>query len=158
MTAAAFPLAAVSKEPVIIEMKGTARGERVWYTPLGIHVPIGETLRFVNRDAGNVHTVTAFHPEYMNLPRRIPDSAEVFNSDYLQPDAHWDLTLTTPGIYDYFCIPHLRAGMVGRIVVGSPQQWVASSKRYSAQGIPQVAIDALPSVETILANQSVRME
>ena len=30
------------------------------------------------------------------------------------------LRFTVTGVYDYFCIPHEEAGMVGRIIVGSP--------------------------------------
>jgi len=41
-------------------------------------------------------------------------------SDVLQPGEHFDLTLSVPGVYDYFCAPHEQAGMVGRLVVGAP--------------------------------------
>jgi hypothetical protein len=44
-------------------------------------------------------------------------AAESWNSDYLLPDQSFELTLTVPGIYDYYCIPHEHAGMVGRLVV-----------------------------------------
>jgi len=37
----------------------------------------------------------------------------------LQPGEHFDLTLSVPGVYDYFCAPHEQAGMVGRLVVGA---------------------------------------
>jgi len=29
-------------------------------------------------------------------------------------------TFTIPGVYDYLCMPHEAAGMVGRIIVGEP--------------------------------------
>ena len=36
------------------------------------------------------------------------------------PGESFEVELTEPGVYDYFCIPHEHAGMVGRIVVGGP--------------------------------------
>ena len=30
------------------------------------------------------------------------------------------MTFTVEGVYDYYCVPHEHAGMVGRIVVGTP--------------------------------------
>jgi hypothetical protein len=38
----------------------------------------------------------------------------------LQPGQHFEVTLTVPGVYDYFCAPHEEAGMVGRLIVGQP--------------------------------------
>ncbi|SPH18792.1 hypothetical protein DEA8626_02337 [Defluviimonas aquaemixtae] len=34
----------------IIEMRGTSRGERIWFSPRGLAVAPGTTIRFVNRD------------------------------------------------------------------------------------------------------------
>ena len=28
--------------------------------------------------------------------------------------------MNVPGVYDYFCMPHEEAGMVGRLIVGQP--------------------------------------
>ena len=36
------------------------------------------------------------------------------------PGESFAVELTEPGVYDYYCIPHEHAGMVGRIVVGGP--------------------------------------
>ena len=42
-------------------------------------------------------------------------------SGYLvEPGDRFEVTLTVPGVYDYFCTPHEAAGMVGRIIVGQP--------------------------------------
>lgn len=159
LTALALPTNVLaSSNPVIIEMKGTARGARVWYTPVGLQVNPGTVIRFVNRDAGNVHTATAIHPDQQQLPQRIPNKAAPFNSGYLQPDAFWDMTLDVPGVYDYFCIPHLRAGMVGRILVGEPKDWEISADDYLNDGIPERALDALPSIGDILADGAINLE
>src|SRR5205085_2886326 len=52
---------------------------------------------------------------------RIPTSAQPWASDYLvDPGDRFEVVLTVPGVYDYFCTPHEMAGMVGRIIVGQP--------------------------------------
>ena len=35
------------------------------------------------------------------------------------PGEAFEVMLTEPGVYDYYCVPHEHAGMVGRIVVGA---------------------------------------
>ena len=69
---------------------------------------------------GNSHTVTSYHPEMFERPLRIPAGAKPWNSDYLLPDESFSMTFTEDGVYDYYCVPHEHAGMVGRIVVGTP--------------------------------------
>ena len=46
----------------------------------------GQTVRWTNRDRGNSHTVTAYHPENFERPLRIPAGARPWNSDYLLPE------------------------------------------------------------------------
>ena len=36
----------------VIEMRGTARGDRIWFAPVGLAVAPGTTLRFCRRCAG----------------------------------------------------------------------------------------------------------
>ena len=74
------------------------------------------------------------------------------------------MTLTVPGVYDYFCAPHEVAGMVGRIVVGQPsgpgtlafdyfrgrpgtEAWIP---------VPPAAQKAFPSVSAIMRERVVR--
>ena len=73
------------------------------------------------------------------------------------------MTLTVEGVYDYFCIPHERAGMVGRIVVGEATGPGAEPLDYF-KGMPQAAnwlavpIPAqktFPSVKSILSEKVV---
>ncbi|MGO4839157.1 plastocyanin/azurin family copper-binding protein, partial [Rhizobiaceae sp. 2RAB30] len=66
------------------------------------------------------------------------------------------VTLTEKGVYDYYCIPHEHAGMVGRIVVGEPVpgNWMGSS---DADGdVPEAALRAFPAVEDIMRQEIVR--
>src|SRR3546814_16539735 len=103
-----------------ITVGGRGDGVVGWFDPSGIRIRAGQTLRWVNRDTGNAHTATAYHPANFDRPRRVPPGADGWDSDYLLPGEGFALTLTVPGVYHYYCIPHEHAGMVGRILVGAP--------------------------------------
>jgi plastocyanin len=123
-------------------MKGSADGSSVWFDPWGIKVAPGTTLRWRNADRGNSHTTTAFHPQNSEHQLRIPAGSKPWSSDYLLPDETFVVMLTVPGVYDYFCIPHEMAGMVGRIVVSDPK----AATPVAASGMP----DKFPAVADIL--------
>jgi plastocyanin len=130
-----------------VVMRGDARGSIVWFEPKGLLVSPGTTVTWRNDDPSNSHTTTAFHPANRDHPLRIPADAEPWNSDYLLPGETFAVTLTVPGIYDYFCIPHEMAGMVGRIVVMTPG---ADPPR-----LPYVTDDRFPPVAEIVRRGSV---
>ncbi|WP_417602814.1 cupredoxin domain-containing protein [Primorskyibacter flagellatus] len=134
----------------VIEMRGTARGERVWFRPHGLAVAAGTTIRFINHDPGNSHTATAYHPDNFDRTRRIPKAAQPWNSDFLLPDESFEVTLTVPGVYDYYCIPHEMAAMVGRIVVGDPGDAGWEGPSTDTEDVSLEVFDALPMVEDIL--------
>lgn len=134
----------------VIEMRGTSRGERVWFRPNGLAVAPGTVIRFVNRDPGNGHTATAYHPDNFERARRIPRAAAPWDSDFLLPDESFEVTLNAPGVYDYYCLPHEMAGMVGRIVVGSPDDPGWEGPASMTDDLPDAAASAFPSVEDIL--------
>lgn len=144
---------ASAADVVEIVMSGTANGAQVWFRPRGVLIQPGQIVRWVNRDAGNVHTSTAYHPDN-GKPLRIPQGAKAWNSDYIMPDGSFDVTFTVPGVYDYFCVPHEQAGMVGRIIVG--QVDAALSPYGGSDGsLPAQALEHLPSVSDILAHGQV---
>lgn len=151
--------AIVRTAPVeVIEMRGTARGERVWFRPHGLAVAAGTTIRFVNRDPGNSHTATAYHPDNLDRARRIPKAARAWDSDFLLPDDSFEVTLTVPGVYDYYCIPHEMAGMAGRIVVGglSDAGWEGPSQ--DTDDVAAEVLKTLPTVEDILDRGQIEQE
>lgn len=135
----------------VIEMRGTARGERIWFAPRGLAIAPGTTLRFINRDPGNSHTATTYHPEIYERARRIPAAATPWDSDFLLPGDSFEHSLSAPGVYDYYCIPHEMAAMVGRIVVGRPGDPGWEGPSADREDLTQEVIAALPSVEDILA-------
>ena len=102
-----------------ITMMSDPLGTTVWFDPIGILVAPGTTVRWMVH--ANVHTTAAYHPRNDHHSLRIPEKAEPWDSHFLvNPGDHFSITLTVPGVYDYFCAPHEAAGMVGRIVVGKP--------------------------------------
>ena len=147
------PSLAIAAEPIEIAMQGDNGGAHVWFDPVGVHIQPGQTVRWTNRDPGNAHTTTAYHPTLFDRSRRIPETATPWDSDYLLPDQSFSLTFTEEGVYDYYCLPHEHAGMVGRIVVGSPP---AMEPDYPADADltppPDVALANLPAVADILAH------
>jgi plastocyanin len=136
---------ALGADAVEIEMAGTSNGSRVWFNPVGILVAPGTTIRWTNKDRGNAHTATSFKD-------RIPEGAEPWDSKFLLPDKTFELTLEVPGVYDYYCIPHLHAGMVGRILVGNASTAFAD---YDPGTLKQNVLDRLPAIADIVAAGSV---
>ncbi|HYD67267.1 plastocyanin/azurin family copper-binding protein [Azospirillum sp.] len=143
---------AQAKGVVEIRMRGNADGSKVWFDPVGVLVEPGQTIRWTNVDPGNSHTSTAYHPANDGRPLRIPKGVPSWHSDYLLPDQTFELRLTVAGVYDYFCLPHEEAGMVGRIVVGHPQGGP------SVATLPEPARRLLPSMEEILRRKVVRID
>ena len=135
----------------VIEMRGTARGERVWFAPNGLAVAPGTTVRFINRDKGNSHTATAYHPGNFDRLRRIPAAAAPWDTGFLLPDETADVMLEAPGVYDYYCIPHEMAAMVGRIVVGRPGDPGWEDPAPDSGDLDPEVFARLPAVDEIIA-------
>jgi plastocyanin len=146
----------------VIEMRSDALGSRVWFDPIGLFVDPGTTVRWIVRE--NVHTATAYHPRNDHHSLRIPERAVPWDSGFLvRPGAHFDVKLTVPGVYDYYCAPHEAAGMVGRIVVGKPlgpggepfDYWVGKPGTRDWRRVPDAARSAFPTVRRIIAERRV---
>ena len=153
---AAFGTPFMTRPRSEIEMRGSSRGARIWFDPIGLAVAPGATLQFTNRDPGNSHTATTYHPGVFGRERRIPVAAEPWDSEFLMPGESFEITLSAPGVYDYYCVPHEMAGMVGRIVVGTMNDsgWEGPSE--NRNDISTKVLAALPTVDSILAKGRVR--
>jgi len=147
-----------------IAMQSDQAGTRVWFDPVGILVAPGTTMRWVVKE--NVHTTTAYHPRNDRHSLRIPAGAAPWDSGYLvNPGSHFELTLNVPGVYDYFCAPHEAAGMVGRIIVGTPSgpgtepfnYWVGKPGTQGWREVPQLARDGFPGIARIVAEGRVHV-
>src|SRR5581483_5477864 len=106
------------------------------------------------------------HPANDRHSLRIPEAAQPWNSDYLvNPGDRFAVTVTAPSGYDYYCLPHEAAGMVGRIVVGEPTgpgarpfDWFKD--RPEAKDwlpVPEAARAAFPAIETIMRDRVVHV-
>lgn len=146
----------------VIEMRSDAAGARVWFDPIGLLVAPGTTVRWVARE--NVHTATAYHPRNDDHPLRIPAAARPWDSGYLvNPGDQFEVRLTVPGVYDYYCAPHEGAGMVGRIVVGRATgpgaepfgYWKGRAGTDRWHQVPAAARAAFPGVARIMSDRRV---
>lgn len=151
VAALSWPTVVTATDVITIEMQGTPRGERIWFAPRGLAVNAGTTIRFINKDPVNSHTATAYHPEIYGRKRRIPQAADPWDSDFLLPGESFDVRLSVPGVYDYYCIPHEMAAMVGRIIVGAPDDPLWEGPSRDEQDVSAEVHAALPNVDDILA-------
>ena len=60
--------------------------------------------------------VSQANPDYVLLP----EGAEPWGSELLQPGESFSHRFDTPGEYRYICIPHVLSGMRGKIIVQEP--------------------------------------
>jgi plastocyanin len=98
-------------------------GAQVYFDPAGLRIQPGDTVRWIQ--VNGYHSVTAYHPANGDRELRIPERAEPWDSgmllaEYPAKGSTFEHTFTIPGAYDYLCMPHEAAGMVGRIIVGEP--------------------------------------
>ncbi len=163
LSASLLPLVGRAEAPaktIEIHMKSDRAGGMVGFDPVGVFLQPGQTVRWIC-DA-NVHTTTAYSPKNDNHSLRIPENAEPWASDYLLPGQTFELKFTVEGIYDYFCVPHEMAGMVGRLIVGSPtgpgslpfDYFKAQGRRW--QPVPAAAQKAFPAIAAIMQQKVVR--
>src|SRR4051794_11176381 len=89
---------------VTIRLRSDTEGSHVGFDPIGLLIQPGRIVRFVCE--ANYHTTAAYHPANANHSLRIPTTVQPWSSDVLQPGQHFEVTLTVPGVYDYFCAPH----------------------------------------------------
>jgi len=139
-----------------IKMQGRPDGTRVWFDPVGLLIRRGQTIRWINEDSASAHTATAYHPDNTGHALRMPESASPWDSGYLMPGETFPRTFTVPGVYDYYCYPHERAGMAGRIIVETPgdMEWITGNA--ARAGVPEAALRALPPVSQIMQQGRVR--
>jgi plastocyanin len=143
--------------PVEIRMMSDPAGSKVHFDPIGILIEPGRRVRW--RCVANVHTTTAYHPKNMNHSLRVPETAQPWASKYLLPGQTFETTLTAEGVYDYFCLPHEIAGMVGRIIVGKAagpgmlpfDYFKDEPDKDSWRPVPKLAQEAFPPIADIMA-------
>lgn len=156
------PPRAWTRRPVrTIRMWSDATGAAVGFDPVGLAVVPGTVVRWV-LDSG-IHSATAYHADLHDHPTRIPTEARPWDSGILvEPGAAYEARLEVPGVHDFYCLPHEAAGMVGRIVVGSPGEDFEVPARarpgFRPDGAlpPAAALAAFPAVDRIASERVVR--
>ena len=154
-------LRAADADVVEIRMRSDPEGSHVGFDPNGLLIAPGQTVRWICQES--VHTTTAYHPANAKHSLRIPESAKPWDSGFLLPDQDFSVIFTVEGVYDYYCMPHEMAGMVGRIIVGHPagpgtQPFDYFAGRPEAKDwmkVPPAAQKAFPSVARIMQQHSV---
>ncbi len=106
---------------MIYDPSAAESAEQLRFEPAQVTIKAGQTITWKN-ESQMPHTATGdpaqnpvatSHPEYVQLP----DGAEPWGSEMLQPGDSYSHTFSTPGEYRYICIPHVLSGMRGTITV-----------------------------------------
>lgn len=80
--------------------------ENYAYEPAELTITVGTEVTWINKDPVD-HTVTEGTPEVIKPPNeRAFDSSNGAQYQLIKPGESWSFTFTTPGTYDYYCIPH----------------------------------------------------
>lgn len=145
-----------AEDVIDIAMMGTPGGAKVWFRPIGLLIQPGQTVRWTNRDPGNSHTSTAYHPAFFKKMQRIPEGAKPWDSGFLLPNESYSVTLTVPGVYDYYCLPHEHAGMVGRIIVTAPEPHGWQTHEGNDPSVPEAARAGFPAIDRIMKEKIVQ--
>jgi plastocyanin len=103
---------AAAEGAAVVEMTGDLN-----FVPETITISAGETVEW--RNASRVgHTVTADAQKAANADNvHLPQGAEPFDSGMIGPDGTFSYTFDVPGRYEYVCLPHEAAGMIGEVIV-----------------------------------------
>lgn len=79
-------------------------GTRNAYRPLILEIEPGDSVTFVSTNPG-----------HNSISQVVPEGGEEWRGGI---NEEITVTLTVPGVYVYYCLPHRGLGMIGAIVVG----------------------------------------
>lgn len=87
------------------------------FDPATISIKVGDTVHWDN--AASISHSSTDDPSKAATASdaKLPSGAQPWNSGLLNPGQTFDHQFTVAGEYDYFCIPHESAGMLGHITV-----------------------------------------
>lgn len=96
----------------VVEMTGD-----LTFNPQTVTISAGNTVEWRNT-SGMPHTATG-DPGKAADPANVvlPEGAEPFDSGMLSQGESYSHTFEVPGRYQYVCLPHEAAGMIGEIIV-----------------------------------------
>lgn len=87
------------------------------FDPATISIKVGDTVHWDN--AASISHSSTDDPSKAATASdaKLPSGAQPWDSGLLNPGETFDHQFTVAGQYDYFCIPHESAGMLGHITV-----------------------------------------
>lgn len=92
------------------------------------------------------HSTTAYHKKN-DKPLRIPEGANPWDSGILSEQGKtFEQTFETPGVYDYFCIPHESTGMIGSVIVGTVKEDSQPGLQPPQESLPSKAQSKIKSL------------
>ncbi|WP_338727317.1 plastocyanin/azurin family copper-binding protein [Haladaptatus sp. DJG-WS-42] len=119
-------------------------GDSTGYRPDIIWVEKGATVKW--KQVSGVHSTTAYHVEY-DQPTRIPDEAEPWDSEVLTDEGmEFEHTFEVEGVYDYFCTPHEKVGMLGTVIVGTPSPEGQPGLEPPQDMLPEAAVEKIKAL------------
>lgn len=114
------------------------------FEPHVVWVEQGGTVTW-ELDSGS-HTTTAYASK-SDKPQRIPDGGSAWDSGTLSEQGKsYEHTFETVGVYDYFCAPHEATGMVGTVIVGSPDPDGQPGLQPPQESLPGEAVAKIESL------------
>jgi plastocyanin len=117
------------------------KGDSTGFRPDIVWVEKGATVKW--KQVSGVHSTTAYHLEY-DQPTRIPDEAEPWDSEVLvDKGMEFEHTFDVEGVYDYFCTPHEKVGMIGTVIVGNPSPEGQPGLEPPQDMLPEAAIEKI---------------
>lgn len=91
------------------------------FEPAQVTIEVGESVTWVNSE-GEVHSTTN------GTGYEDPEWGLLWDFWFFSgPGEAFTYTFETPGVYPYFCFPHLGLGMVGTVTVAAPSSTEPSS-------------------------------
>ena len=107
--------AAQSANPIVVKMTGQNT-----FSPASVTVAPGATVTWQN-DTSTPQSATFDPAKAVNKGDiALPQGAQPFSSNLIQPKQTWSHTFTMPGTYQYIDTPNEAHGMRGTIVVTQP--------------------------------------
>lgn len=94
---------------------------RLQFLPDTVRISAGETVRWRNT-SDLLHTVTADPARAADASNvSLPQGASTFDSGDIAPGETFQHTFSAPGTYQYICVPHELAGMIGWVIVSESE-------------------------------------
>jgi pseudoazurin len=109
-------------EEYVVEMLNKGTTGVMAFEPALIKIAPGDTVRFV--PTHKTHNAES-------IPGMAPAGATPFKGSI---NKEVSITFTTPGLYGYKCLPHYAMGMVGLVVVGTPDANLAEARTVKHPG------------------------